>query len=311
MLAMPSISKVFERWYASEQMGERLDHWIPPMFVPFELKDLKLSNRIAVSPMAMYSAKGGLINDFHLVHLGARALGGAGLVFTEMVCTAADARITPGCAGIWNDEQTQAWRRVVDFVHEQTSAKIAIQIGHAGRKGSTQLGWQTMDAPLENDNWPLVAPSPIAWSDGNQIPNEITKEQMAAVRDNFVSCARRANQAGFDMIEIHCAHGYLLSSFISPLTNKRTDEYGGSLENRLRFPLEIIHAVKEVWPQSKPLSVRISATDWCEGGVDIEESVAVSRILNENGVDIIGRVGRSGDARANACLRQNVSGAVR
>ncbi len=275
-----------ERW-----LGDRAGHPsrrpIPPMFLPFQLRDMALANRIVVSPMATYSARDGLPDDFHMVHLGARALGGAGLVFTEMVCVTPQGRITPGCAGLWSAQQMAAWARIVDFVHRRSSAKICLQLGHSGPKGSTQLGWEEIDAPLREGNWELIAPSPIPWSPYNQVPRAMTREDMDAVRDTFVTATEYGARAGFDMLELHAAHGYLLSSFISPLTNLRTDDYGGSLENRLRFPLEVFRAMRDAWPAHKPMSVRISATDWVEGGIVAADAVEIARAFKREGVDLI------------------------
>src|SRR6266571_2894101 len=233
-----------------------------PMFAPFQLRDMRLKNRIVVSPMAQYKAVDGCPTDWHLVHYGERAKGGAGLVCIEMTCVSPEGRITPGCTGMYAPEHERAWKRIVDFVHAETDAKICCQLGHSGAKGSTQLGWEEMDAPLKSGNWPVMAPSPIAWSEHNQRARAMDRADMDRVRDQFVASAEMAARAGFDMLEIHCAHGYLLSSFITPLTNCRADEYGGSLENRMRYPLEIFHAVRAVWPAEKPISVRISANDW-------------------------------------------------
>ncbi|HET6239893.1 MAG TPA: bifunctional salicylyl-CoA 5-hydroxylase/oxidoreductase [Acetobacteraceae bacterium] len=279
-----------ERWLG-ERAGHRTGHStgrpIPPMFLPFRLRDMRLANRIVVSPMATYSAQDGLPNDFHLVHLGARALGGAGLVFTEMVCVTPQGRITPGCAGLWSENQMDTWARIVAFVHAQSAAKLCLQLGHSGSKGSTQLGWQEMDAPLPDGNWDLVAPSPIPWSPRNQIPRPMTGDDMDAVRDAFVTATRYGARAGFDMIELHAAHGYLLSAFLSPLTNQRTDAYGGSPENRLRFPLEVFRAMRKAWPADKPMSVRISATDWVEGGITGDDAVEIARAFQREGVDLM------------------------
>jgi len=255
--------------------------------LPFRVREMELSNRVVCSPMDMYSSVDGTVGDFHLVHLGTRALGGAGLIFTEMTCISADARISPGCAGIYTDEHTKAWKRIVDFVHQNSRAKFAMQLGHSGRKGSTRLAWEGMDVPLDQGNWPIVAPSPIRWKAENQVPKELDRKGMDQIRDDFVSSARRAHEAGFDMIEIHAAHGYLLSSFLSPLTNVRKDKYGGSFGNRMRYPLEVIDAVRSVWPKEKPMSVRISATDWKEGGITLEDSVEIARMLRDHGVDLI------------------------
>ncbi|MEO8618777.1 MAG: bifunctional salicylyl-CoA 5-hydroxylase/oxidoreductase, partial [Sphingomicrobium sp.] len=264
------------------------DKVAPPMFAPFALRDMALENRVVVSPMATYSATDGMAGDFHLVHYGARAMGGAGLVFTEMTCVSRTARITPGCTGLWNDAQASAWRRITDFVHANSKAKFCLQLGHSGAKGSTQLGWQEMDAPLPEGNWPLIAPSDVAWSPANQKPRPMTRADMDEVRDQFVESTKRAVDAGFDMVELHAAHGYLLSAFLTPLQNKRDDDYGGSLENRLRFPLEVFAAMRTVWPAERPMSVRISATDWAgEKGVTPEEAVAIARAFTDAGADLI------------------------
>ncbi len=259
----------------------------PPMFTPFRIRELELKNRVVVSPMAMYSCKDGVADDFLLVHLGARALGGAGLVMTEMVCVAPEARITPGCAGIWNAAQQQAWARIVAFVHGNSSAKIGLQLGHAGPKGSTQLGWEATDEPLAEGNWPLAAASSLAYGPHNQVPRAMNRADMEAVVASFVAAAQRGAAAGFDLLELHCAHGYLLSSFICPLTNQRDDEYGGTLAKRMRFPLEVFAALRAVWPQSRPISVRISAHDWAPGGNTAEDAVEMARLLHEAGADLI------------------------
>jgi anthraniloyl-CoA monooxygenase len=277
-----------EMWFEEQATREKPRHSRPPMFTPFRLRDLRLKNRIVVSPMAQYRAVDGTPTDWHLVHYAERAKGGAGLVTTEMTCVSPHGRITPGCAGLYAPEHEASWKRIVDFVHAETDAKIGMQLGHSGPKGSTQLGWQTMDAPLPDDNWEVIGPSPVAWSPHNQVPREMTRADMDTVRDEFVSAADMAARAGFDLIELHCAHGYLLSAFITPLANCRTDAYGGSLENRMRFPLEIYHAVRAVWPSQKPISVRISANDWVgEEGVTPEDAVEISRLLGDAGVDII------------------------
>ncbi|WP_028925131.1 bifunctional salicylyl-CoA 5-hydroxylase/oxidoreductase [Pseudonocardia acaciae] len=255
----------------------------PPMFHPFRLGELELPNRVVVSAMDMYSAREGVPTDFHLVHLGGKALGGAGLVMTEMVCVSLSGRITPGCACIDTPEQEAAWRRVVDFVHEHSAAKIGIQLGHSGRKGSTKLMWEGIDQPLPAGNWEVVAPSPLPYAPENQTPRELSVTELAEIKAQFVESARAAARAGFDVLELHCAHGYLLSSFISPLTNRRTDSYGGSLANRLRFPLEVFDAVREAWPSERPMTVRISATDWYPGGLDADEAVEVARAFAEHG----------------------------
>ena len=277
---------------------ERVEAWIaegsglpaqpvPPMLTPFRLRGLALKNRVVVSPMAMYSCRDGVPDDFYLVHLGSRALGGAGLVFSEMTCVAPDARISLGCAGLWNDEQAHAWRRIADFVHSRSSAAIGLQLGHAGPKGSTQLGWEQADEPLATGNWPLVAPSPIAYGPHNQVPRAMSRVDMDRISDQFVRAAEMGARCGFDILELHCAHGYLLSSFICPLTNQRTDEYGGSLDNRLRFPLEVFRAMRAVWPEDRPMSVRISAHDWAPGGNTPEEAVEIARQFKAAGADLI------------------------
>ena len=258
-----------------------------PMFAPFRLRDMRLKNRVVVSPMAQYKAVDGCPTDWHLVHYGERAKGGAALVCTEMTCVSPEGRITPGCTGMYAPEHEVAWKRIVEFVHAETDAKISCQLGHSGAKGSTQLGWQEMDAPLKSGNWPVMAPSPVAWSDRNQRARAMTRADMDRVREEFVAATEMAARAGFDMLEIHCAHGYLLSSFITPLTNWRSDQYGGALENRMRYPLEIFRAVRAVWPAEKPISVRISANDWVGAeGIEPQDAVGISRMLQEAGVDI-------------------------
>ncbi|MBV6656724.1 MAG: bifunctional salicylyl-CoA 5-hydroxylase/oxidoreductase [Devosiaceae bacterium] len=277
-----------ERWFM-EQAGAGSNAPVrPPMFAPFKLRDMELKNRIVVSPMAQYKAVDGCPTDWHLIHYGERAKGGAGLVYTEMTCVSADGRITPGCPGLYTPEHEAAWARLTQFVHAETEAKICCQIGHAGRKGSTRIGWEGMDQPLESGNWPLMSASPIAWSDDNAVPQEMTTEQMAAVKDEFVAAAQMAERAGFDMIELHAAHGYLLSSFISPVSNHRQDAYGGSLENRMRYPLEVFAAVRAVWPEHKPMAVRISASDWVgDEGITAEDAVAIADMFSAAGADII------------------------
>ncbi len=260
---------------------------VPPMFTPLRLRGLALKNRVVVSPMAMYSCRDGVPDDFYLVHLGSRALGGAGLLFTEMTCVAPDARISPGCAGLWNDEQARAWQRIVDFVHSRSSAAIGLQLGHAGPKGSTQLGWEQIDEPLPVGNWPLVAPSPVSYGPRNQLPRAMTRVDMDRIRNQFMRAARMGARCAFDILELHCAHGYLLSSFICPLTNLRTDEYGGSLDNRLRFPLEVFQAMRAVWPDDKPMSARISAHDWAPGGNTPDDAVEIARQFKAAGADLI------------------------
>ena len=258
-----------------------------PMFAPFALRDLRLKNRVVVSPMDQYKAVDGCPNDWHFVHYAERAKGGAGLVYIEMTCVSAQGRISPGCTGLYAPEHEAAWKRIVDFVHRETEARICCQLGHSGAKGSTQLGWEEMDAPLPDANWPLISASATPWSERNQIPRAMDRADMDHVTAEFVASAEMAERAGFDMLELHAAHGYLLSSFITPLTNNRTDQYGGSLENRMRYPLEIFHAVRKVWPEGKPISVRISANDWVgDRGVTPAEAVEIARILQEEGVDI-------------------------
>jgi anthraniloyl-CoA monooxygenase len=275
-----------ERTFWKRATGEAKTAW--PMFAPFKLREMALQNRVVVSPMAMYSAVDGVPNDFHLVHLGARAQGGAGLVFTEMTCVSPTARITPGCTGMWNEEQVAAWRRITGFVHANSKAKICLQLGHSGGKGSTQLGWEVMDAPLPDGNWPIIAASDVPWAGANQRPRPMSRTDMDEVRDQFVAAVRMGLEAGFDMVEMHAAHGYLLSSFITPLQNKRTDEYGGSLENRLRYPLELFAAMREAWPADKPMSVRISANDWAgTDGVTPDEAVLIAEAFAQAGADLI------------------------
>lgn len=274
-----------ETWMA-QRSGLQEQH-IPPMFTPFRLRELTLSNRVVVSPMAMYSCLDGTPDDFYLVHIGSHAHGGAGLIFTEMTCVSADARITPGCAGMYRPEHINAWRRIVNYVHERTPAKIAMQLGHAGPKGSTQRGWEEMDEPLLEGNWPLIAASAVPYGSCNQIPRPMTRADMDRVLADFVRAATWAEECGFDWLELHCAHGYLLSSFICPLTNLRDDEYGGSLENRCRYPLEVFRAMRAVWPAHKPMSVRISAHDWVPGGNTPDDAVVIAQLFKEAGADLI------------------------
>ena len=256
----------------------------PPMFLPLELGSMQLVNRVVVSPMAQYLAQDGMPGDWHLMHYGARAAGGAGLVVTEMTCITPDARISPGCTGLWSAAHRDAWRRIVDFVHRHSPAKIALQLGHAGRKGSTQLGWQEMDHPLPAGNWPLISASATPYLAGlSQTPRAMTAQDFARVTAEFVVAARLGAEAGFDMLELHMAHGYLLASFLSPLTNRRRDEYGGPVENRLRYPLEVLRAVRAAWPAERPLSVRISAHDWAPGGLDEADLIAVARAFKHAG----------------------------
>jgi len=259
----------------------------PPIFTPFRLRALTLENRIVVSPMCQYSAEDGLVGDWHLVHLGSRAIGGAGLVMTEMTCVSPQARITPGCAGIWNDAQQSAWRRIVDFIHANSPAKIGMQIGHAGRKGSTKLLWEGVDQPLPEGNWEVIAPSAIPYQAFCHRPRAMTRADMDAVTADHAAAAQRAAAAGFDLLELHMAHGYLLSTFLSPLANRRSDAYGGSIENRMRFPLEVFAAVRAAWPADKPMSVRISATDWKAGGFSDADGLALVAALKAAGCDIV------------------------
>jgi anthraniloyl-CoA monooxygenase len=276
-----------ERWFQTRARGVE-SAAAPPMFAPFRLRDMALENRIVVSPMATYSAVDGCPTDFHLVHYGARAQGGAGLVFTEMTCVSAEGRITPGCAAIYAPGQVAAWKRIVDFVHANSCAKFCLQLGHSGPKGATRVGWEGYDVPLATGGWPLMAASDVAWSPANQAPRPMTRADMDAVRDQFVAGVHAAVEAGFDMIELHAAHGYLLSSFITPLTNRRSDAYGGSLENRLRFPLEVFAAMRAAWPGERPMSVRISANDWMgDAGVTPEVAVEIAQAFTEAGADLI------------------------
>jgi anthraniloyl-CoA monooxygenase len=271
---------------------DRVEEWfagavVPPMFVPLRLRELELINRVVVSPMDMYSAVDGTPNDFHLVHLGTRALGGAGLVFTEMTCVTREGRISPGCTGMYLPEHVPAWKRIVDFVHRNSRAKICLQLGHSGPKGSTKLMWEGMDEPLDDGNWAVVGPSAIPYDAVNQVPAELSKRDMDEIREAFARAAAMGLEAGFDMLELHCAHGYLLSAFITPLRNRRNDEYGGSLENRLRYPLEVFRAIRAVWPAERPMSVRISATDWVDGGVSGDDAVEIARAFKSEGADLI------------------------
>jgi anthraniloyl-CoA monooxygenase len=278
-----------DAWYASSDHGSptAVSPDVPPMFHPFQLRGLTLPNRIVVSPMDQYSAVDGIPNEWHLVHLGSRAVGGAGLVMTEMTCVSLEGRISPGCAGIWTDEQGRVWAGIVEFVHEHTSARIGLQIGHSGRKGSTKLMWEGDTEPLDHGNWEIVAPSPIPYRPDSQVPREATRADMELIRDQHVAAAIRGDRAGFDLLELHFAHGYFVSSFLTPLANVRTDEYAGSLENRMRYPLEVLAAVREAWPAQKPISVRISATDWAPGGFDGDDAVVFASELKRLGCDIV------------------------
>lgn len=269
------------------QAGFNVAPGTPPMFTPFRLREMVVPNRVVVSPMAQYTAVDGVPNDWHFVHLGSRAIGGAGLVFVEMTCPSPEARITPGCTGLWNETQCHAFQRIVDFVHANSQAKICMQLGHAGRKGSTQLGWEDENRPLPAGNWPLVSASAFPYYPDGQVPQELTEDDMERIVAEFVRSTRYADEAGFDMLEIHMAHGYLLASFISPLTNRRTDAYGGPIENRLRFPLALFAACRAAWPASKPMSARISATDWYPGGLNDAELVQAAAMLKAAGADLI------------------------
>ena len=274
----------YERWLASD---EKDSSGFPPMLLPFKVRDITLKNRVIVSPMAMYSAVDGVVQDFHLVHLGARALGGAALVMVEMTSPTPEGRITPGCTGLWNDAQTHAFKRITDFVHTSSSAKIGLQLGHSGPKGSTQLGWEVTDEPLAKGNWPLLAASAVSYGEQNQTPKAMSRADMDLLKQQFVDAAKRAIEANFDWLELHCAHGYLLASFLSPLTNVRTDAYGGSLENRCRYPLEVLAAIRAVWLAHLPMSVRLSAHDWAEGGNTADDAVAMAKLFKAAGCDMI------------------------
>ncbi|MCC8952764.1 bifunctional salicylyl-CoA 5-hydroxylase/oxidoreductase [Bradyrhizobium sp. Pear77] len=279
----------YERWLAARAgVPTRDDERAPPpMLLPYSVRGVTLANRIVVSPMAMYSASYGLLNDFHIAHLGARAMGGAGLVFAEMTCVSADGRITPGCLGLWNDAQQAQWTRLVDFLHGVGHAKVGIQIGHAGRKGATKLAWEGIDQPLDPGGWPLISASALPYLPHSQIPRAMNRDDMNRVRADFVVTTQRAASAGVDWLELHCAHGYLLSSFLSPLTNRRDDEYGGSHENRARFPIEVFHAVRAAWPSDRPISVRLSCHDWTEGGNTPSDAAIFARMFKLAGADLI------------------------
>lgn len=287
----PRYVRSFEQWLA-DKAGKPTPsgdtHSVPPMFTPFSVRDVTLKNRVVVSPMAQYSAIDGTVGDYHLAHLGARAMGGAGLVMTEMTCVSPEARITPGCPGMYAPEHLHAWRRIVEFVHRMSDAKIGMQLGHAGAKASTRVAWEGIDQPLPAGNWPIVSASPQQYLAGvSQWSSAATRDELREIEAQFVRAAEMADEAGFDWLELHCAHGYLLSSFISPLTNRRTDEYGGSLENRLRYPLEVFEAIRKVWPQGKPISVRISAHDWVDGGTTPDDAVQIARAFKAAGADMI------------------------
>jgi anthraniloyl-CoA monooxygenase len=277
-----------EKWFLDQAGADTNGPARAPMFAPFQLRDMHLKNRIVLSPMAQYKAVDGTPTDWHLIHYGERAKGGAGLIYTEMTCTSAEGRITPGCPGLYAPEHEAAWARLVNFVHTETEAMICCQISHAGRKGSTNIGWEGMDAPLKSGNWHLLSASAIAWSDGNAVPKAMTRADMDAITAEFVSATEMALRADFDMIELHAAHGYLISSFISPLSNVRSDEYGGSLDNRMRYPLEVFRAMRAVWPEGKPMAVRISANDWAgDDGVTPQEAVLIAKMFEAAGADIV------------------------
>jgi anthraniloyl-CoA monooxygenase len=285
----PGFMDEVERWYAASDHGSpsATTADTPPMFHPFQARDVVLPNRVVLSPMDQYSSVDGMPDDWHLVHLGSRAVGGAGLVMTEMTCVSPAGRISPADTGIWNDQQAEGWMRIVDFVHANSMSKIGLQIGHSGRKGSTKLMWEGDTDPLDEGNWAITSASPIRYRPDSQVPREISKDEMGEVSSQHVEAARRGEMAGFDWLELHFAHGYLVSSFLTPLANQRSDEYGGSLENRMRYPLEIFDAVREVWPEGKPISVRLSATDWVEGGFDGDDAVVFARELRDHGCDVI------------------------
>ena len=281
----PKFVASVDRWFGATA-GVETQPPPPPMFTPFKLRDLALVNRVVVSPMCQYFAEDGMPNDWHLVHLGSRAVGGAGLVFSEMTDVSREGRISPGCTGMYKPEHVAAWQRIVDFVHMNSDVKIAMQLGHAGRKASTQRMWEGMDEPLPDGNWPIISASPLPYYPHSQVPKEMTRADMDEVKEDFVRAAKMSHEAGFDLLELHFAHGYLLASFISPLTNQRTDAYGGSLENRMRFPLEVFDEVRSVWPDHKPMSVRISAVDWAPGGMQPADAVEVARMLKAHECDI-------------------------
>jgi len=288
----PALVGQVDHWVAgmAEKQSGRIvpgDPSPPPLFTPYKLRGLVLSNRVVVSSMCQYRADDGMPNDWHLVHLGSRAIGGAGLVMTEMTDVSREGRISPGCTGMYLEAHVAAWQRIVEYVHRESGAAIGIQLGHAGRKGSTRVPWEGDNQPLEEGNWPLIAPSPIPYLAHSQTPREMTRADMDQVRAHFVRATKMSEAAGFDLLEIHLAHGYLLASFISPLTNRRTDEYGGSLHQRMRFPLEIVSAVRAAWPAGRPVSVRISAVDWAPGGLEAQDSVEVARMMVAAGADIV------------------------
>ncbi len=281
-----------DSWFAceAERQSGRAVPFVPPpppMFTAFRMRELVLQNRVVVSPMCQYTAEDGMPNDWHLVHLGSRAVGGAGLVMAEMTDVSRDARISTGCTGLYKPEHVDGWKRVVDFIHANSGAKVGVQLGHAGRKGSTQKLWEGDNEPLAQDGWDVLSASPIPWRPENPVPKEMTRDDMDQAIADYARAAEIAHEAGFDILELHLAHGYLLASFVSPLTNERDDEYGGSIENRMRFPLEVFDAVRGVWPDEKPMSARISAVDWKPGGMEPEDSVEVARLLKTHDCDIV------------------------
>jgi anthraniloyl-CoA monooxygenase len=279
----------YERWFAQKSgvASGSNDSALPPMFTPYTIRGVSLPNRIVMSPMAMYSATDGLLDDFHLVHLGSRALGGAGLVFGEMTCVSPDARITPGCLGLWNEDQAAGWKRFVDFVHKNSDSKVGIQLGHAGRKGATKVAWEGIDQPVQEGGWSLLSASDLPYLPNSQVPKAMNRVDMDRVKADFVRATELAIDTGADWLELHCAHGYLLSSFLSPLTNRRQDEYGGSHENRARYPLEIFEAIRAIWPDDKPISVRLSCHDWFEGGNTPDDAAIFARMFKDAGADLI------------------------
>ncbi len=279
--------EAYERWFETKAGVKGLDRPVPPMFTPFQARGVRLENRIVVSPMAVYSARDGVPGDFHLVHLGARAMGGAGLVFGEMTCVSPDARITPGCLGLWNDAQVAGWRRIVDFIKANTAAKVGVQLGHAGRKGATKLAWEGMDQPLAEGGWPLISASAIPYLPHGQTPKAMDRADMDRVKADFVAATERAAQTGADWLEFHAAHGYLMSSFLSPLTNLRDDQYGGDHAARARYPLDVFSAMRAVWPADKPMSVRLSCHDWVEGGNTPDDAAIFARMFKDAGADVI------------------------
>ena len=288
----PALIDRIDAWFAAKLRDQGFDVPAgpppPPMFTPFRLRDMLVRNRVVVSPMDMYSAEDGIVGDFHFAHFASLAFGGAGLLFSEMLCVSREGRITPGCAGLYQPEHVPAWKRIISFVHAHSDARFALQIGHAGRKGSTRVAWEGMDQPLASGNWPLIAPSALPHYPFSQTPREMTREDMDRVTAEFVRAAHLADEAGADMLELHMAHGYLLSSFITPVANKRSDQYGGSLENRMRYPIEVFDAVRRAWPDAKPISVRISATDWVgDDGITGPDAVAIAKMLKTHGCDLI------------------------